>query len=1017
MTSPAQHAATPYTAKKSMLSLALPLLFLLTAATPTADFGAGNNRVTYVAGVDFALSFGLTYPADPNLEFQNSTLFMKVLYKAELLSESNMPLFADGVLQTAASISPLAFPSSGDNQEMNVILSYDADFAEATENVFTGKVVKGWITIWPPLVTIIIAVATREVELEFQNSTLFMKVLYNAEVLAKSKMPIFVDGVLQTSTAISPLAFPSSGDNQEMNVILSYDADFAQATENVFSGKVVKGWITIWPPLVTIIIAVATREVLWALWAGVWTATMIIYNGNVLTAFLRTLDTYIVGALGNIDHAYVILFSWFLSGLIAVVTKSGGAHGFADLIVKKIRSRRGAELAIFFLGFLIFFDDYANTLILGGTMRPIADLYFVARERLAMLIDCTTAPIASIAPISSWIGFELGLIQDAISALQAEGFNPPSSAYDVFIQTIPSRYYPWFMLVMQFVLVLGMRAMGPMLEAARRAQYKRELNPPGARLSEVEIDKTLEPEADTPRRWWNGAVPILVTLVAVLLGLMLTGYYSAKDAGMDITAANIFGEGDSYGSILWGAFFGSMVIWVMTALQYKQGGKIVNQWKYWIKLQSVPVDENGEEAVPLLSPKESLASWIEGVKGMTVPVLVLIMAWSLGAAVVDCGADAFFSSVLTSDSLDPRALPVLTFLIAALISFATGSSWGTMSIVFPLAAKGSFIAGGNEIFVLTVSAILSGAVFGDHATAISDTTILSAMSAKCSLNAHVITQLPFALVVGTIAALVGYIPAGYGMEGWAALLVGIVVVCLFTLAFCVRVDHPASRQDFWTITGEFIRTKIFRREPSEFTQVPESKREYCDVWTRNFWTMETFTTCCSQSDDLDAGLEDDEEAIAAKLAPLNESEPSDDKLEDTTSSSSGDQAGLQFDVLRAVDHPASRQDFWTMTGEFIRTKILRRDPSEFTQVPESNREYCDVWTRNFWTMETFTTCCSQSDDLDAGLDDDEEAIAAKLAALNESEPSDGKLEDMTSSSSGGQAGFQVDDSEMREVPL
>eukprot|EP00187_Rhodella_violacea_P005788 CAMPEP_0174887108 /NCGR_PEP_ID=MMETSP0167-20121228/2338_1 /TAXON_ID=38298 /ORGANISM="Rhodella maculata, Strain CCMP736" /LENGTH=172 /DNA_ID=CAMNT_0016123425 /DNA_START=87 /DNA_END=605 /DNA_ORIENTATION=+ len=159
--------AAPSAARATVLVLALPIFFLLnahtSAAIPTADFSAGHNRVTYVAGVDFALSFGLTFPADENLESQNSTLFMKVYHNAEVLAESKMPLFVDGALQTAAAISPLAFPSSGDKQELNVLLSYTADFAEASEKVFEGKVVKGWVTIWPPLVTIIIAVATREV--------------------------------------------------------------------------------------------------------------------------------------------------------------------------------------------------------------------------------------------------------------------------------------------------------------------------------------------------------------------------------------------------------------------------------------------------------------------------------------------------------------------------------------------------------------------------------------------------------------------------------------------------------------------------------------------------------------------------------------------------------------------------------------------------------------------------------------------------------------------------------------
>ncbi|KAA8495866.1 Uncharacterized protein FVE85_2021 [Porphyridium purpureum] len=703
---------------------------------------------------------------------------------------------------------------------------------------------------------------------------LFMRVWYQGEVLSNSSMPLFDTGVLATSGSIGDINVNKHG-WAELDLELSYNEQFENGTtRNLYDAWVVTGGLTVIPPAVTVLVAVVTREVLWALWIGVWTAAMIIYQGNPLTAFLRTLDTYMVESLGNIDHAFVILFSWFLSGLIAVVSKSGGAHGIAGLIIKTIKNKRSAQMAIFFLGFVIFFDDYANTLILGGTMRPIADLYWVAREKFAALVDCTTAPIASIAPISSWIGFELGLIQDSLTQLEALGYeNLPSSAYEVFINTIPSRYYPMFMLLLQFVLILSMREFGPMLEAERRTQYKHQLNPESARLEEVQIDDKLEPEDDTPRRWWNGVVPILVTLCAVLLGLMLTGYYSAKGAGLDLTAANIFGEGDSYGSILWGSFFGSMVIWVMARLQYKKDGQIFNQWKYWIRFQGVPKNEDGtKSAVPLMDMYASLSVWIEGVKGMTVPVLVLILAWSIGQAIQDCGADVFFSSALSSDSMDPRALPTLTFLISALISFATGTSWGTMSIVFPIAAPTAWIAsdGDEKIYFLTVSAILSGAVFGDHATAISDTTILSAMSSKCDLQAHVITQMPYALSMGILAALVGYLMAGYLYAAWVGLLVGFLFVTVFVLLVGVRIDHPQSKLDIFTRLNEAIRVHVLRKERRVFTEVIASEKEYVDIFRANFWQASTFANfflCRGEPDEVF-----DLEVASTKLveAPLDD---------------------------------------------------------------------------------------------------------------------------------------------------
>ncbi|KAA8500069.1 Uncharacterized protein FVE85_7654 [Porphyridium purpureum] len=744
--------------------------------------------------------------------------------------------------------------------------------------------------------------------LDMEDSVLYMRVWMEGKLLQSTTMDVFADGVLATSGQVSDVVVDKHG-WANLVLELSYDEQFSASTRSDYAQWVVTGGLTVIPPLVTVLVAVITREVLWALWIGVWTAAMIIYQGNPLTAFLRTLDTYMVESLGNIDHAFVILFSWFLSGLIAVVSKSGGAHGIAGLIIKTIKNKRSAQLAIYFLGFVIFFDDYANTLILGGTMRPISDMYWVAREKFAALVDCTTAPIASIAPISSWIGFELGLIQSSLDQLAALGYEGlPSSAYDVFINTIPSRYYPMYMLLLQFILILSMREFGPMLEAERRTQYTHKLNPDGARLEEVEVDTKLEPAHDTPRRWWNGVVPILVTLIAVLLGLLLTGYYSAKDAGLDITAANIFGEGDSYGSILWGAFFGSIVIWLMARFQYKKDGEMFNQFKYWIRFKAVPRDENGNKiAVPIMDMYESLQVWIEGVKGMTVPVLVLIMAWSIGQAIQDCGADVFFSSALSSDSLDYRALPTLTFLISGVISFATGTSWGTMSIVFPIAAPTAWIAsnGDENIYYLTVSAILAGAVFGDHATAISDTTILSAMASKCDLQAHVITQLPYALSMGVFSTIFGYLLAGYAYDAWVGLLVGFAVVIAFALCFGVRIDHPNSKQDLMSISSEFFRTKLLKREPREVTLVPPSDKEYVDIFRANFWRASVFADfflCRGEQQEINAEYAD----VKAVDDILDDGSPD---LEGSTSSKSGEHDGEESTLLQHEgDEPAAPMD-------------------------------------------------------------------------------------------------------------
>ena len=420
-----------------------------------------------------------------------------------------------------------------------------------------------------------------------------------------------------------------------------------------------------------------SQEVLLALFVGIFSAATIVAKGNVLTGFLATMSSYMVESLANADHAFVILFSWFLAGLVAVVQKSGGGHGIANAIMEKITSRRGLMMSVYFLGFVIFFDDYANTLILGSTMRPLSDAFFVSREKLAFIVDATTAPIASIAPISSWIGYEVGLINDQLGSLISMGYGAEleeaglTSGYTIFLESIASRYYPIFMLMFQFMLIALKRDMGPMLKAERRAMDKKQVSDPSANDAEVELDTSLEPAENTPKLWWNSAVPILVTLILVFVSLVVTGYQSTVADGDPINAANIFGNGNAYASLLYGAFIGSVFAWIMIRVQYHYKGKPYNAWKHFIKFEKLPVDEDGDCPRPILTFKESLATWIEGIKGLTTPVLVLIMAWGIGAAVQDVSCDLFFASGLSSDSIDPRILPTLTFLISAVISFCT----------------------------------------------------------------------------------------------------------------------------------------------------------------------------------------------------------------------------------------------------------------------------------------------------------------------------------------------------------
>lgn len=605
---------------------------------------------------------------------------------------------------------------------------------------------------------------------------------------------------------------------QTIDLFISYTPDFAVTKNATRQQWYVPGGVTLLPPLVVIFIAFATREVIYALYLGIFFATFIVEQYNPFAAFLTTLDKYIVQSIGDVGHAYVILFTWLLSALIAVISKSGGTFGIADVFQKFAKTRTSVQMVIFLLGFVIFFDSYANSLVLGNTMRLVSDRMMISREKLAFLVDATTSPIASIAPISSWIGFEVGLVQQQLDNLEANGVDISSlpSAYIIFIETIPSRFYPILMLWFQFTSILCRREWGPMLLAERRAHDEGKLSADDAKLRNEEEDKSLIPKPGTPERWWNGFVPIVLVVALVIIAIVFTGrtktiqlQEEAIALGLPpppLDAQNIFGNGDANASLTYASFAAVLFAWLMFRFQYALDGKVFIPWRSWIRCRAAP-------GSPLMTLEASLAVTIVGIKMIFDPLIVLILAWAVGASITDSGADIFFSSALGS-GLDPRMLPTLTFIIAAIISFCTGTSWGTMTILFPLVVPASYNKvdpDDQRIFILTISAILAGSIFGDHCAPISDTTILAAIASGCDLMHHTITQAPYGVLAAMVSVLLGYLPVGYeAYPAWAGLVIGGFVMLLLVIFFGVRVDHPKRKLDVLTHVIEWIASKLHR---------------------------------------------------------------------------------------------------------------------------------------------------------------------------------------------------------------
>lgn len=512
------------------------------------------------------------------------------------------------------------------------------------------------------------------------------------------------------------------------------------------------GYRSILPPLLAIALALISREVILALLGGIWLGAAYLSGGDLLGGLLRTLDTYLIGALADRDHASILLFSLTLGGMVGIIGAAGGAAGIVQQIGRWAKGPRSGQVATWAMGLFIFFDDYANTLILGNTFRPLSDRLRISREKLSFIVDATAAPVASIALISTWIGFEVSLIADGL--YPAGAIASPDEAYAVFIQTIPYRFYPLFLILLVFLIGLWNRDYGPMLEAERRCRKTGQVLSPTARPLAASALTDQSKVTVTSKSWMWGTIPVLVVIVTTFAGLIVDGRLKLGDEAAGAPLYRVISEADSFAVLMWSSFLGALSAGVLGCLGAR------------MKLSQVT------------------EAFVEGVKAMTAAAVILLLAWSIGGICQDLKT-ANYVIEISKDILSPHWIPALTFIISGAISFATGTSWGTLSILMPIVAPISFTfpqAAGlsgelsQVIMVSSIGAVLAGSTFGDHASPISDTTILSSMASGADHIDHVRTQIPYALTAGITGLLIGYLPAGFGLSPWISLPLGALAV-------------------------------------------------------------------------------------------------------------------------------------------------------------------------------------------------------------------------------------------------
>lgn len=562
-------------------------------------------------------------------------------------------------------------------------------------------------------------------------------------------------------------------------------------------------WLSILPPLVAIGLALLLKEVIISLFVGVWMGAFI--AGGLrwtslwyyFESLFFTLQKYVIQALNHSGHLSVIVFSLLIGGMVAIISKNGGMAGVVLQLSKYAKGRRSTQFVTWLLGVAIFFDDYANTLIVGNTMRAVTDRFHISREKLAYIVDSTAAPIAAVAFITTWIGAELGYIESGLDII--EGWTRTETPYAIFLQSLKYSFYPVLTLSFILMLIYQKRDYGPMWRAEQRA-IQSEDQPDALHLKTDSQEEDLSPLPNSGRHALDAIIPILAVIMITMLGLWMTGMnatweemqaagidvphrFSAIWSGMDglwaepvsvfMKLGKVIGLADSYIGLLWGSLSGVILAILISAYR---GSMKLTEGIHWMSV---------------------------GFKTMLPAILILTMAWSLAITTEELQTADFLAS-LVQDSLNPYFLPPLVFILSAVIAFSTGSSWSTMAILFPIVIPTSWAVSQSaglppdiayQILLNVIATVLAASVLGDHCSPISDTTILSSLASGCDHIEHVRTQLPYALTVGLISFLCVFLATFLG-GSWSVsilLLIGALVVLWFWIRWKGRALDATDR--------------------------------------------------------------------------------------------------------------------------------------------------------------------------------------------------------------------------------
>lgn len=484
-------------------------------------------------------------------------------------------------------------------------------------------------------------------------------------------------------------------------------------------------YATLWsllPAVAAIGLALLTKEVYSSLFAGIVIGGVLYSGFNFETTVVHVFQDGLVGVLTDKYNMGILVFLVILGTMVCMLNKAGGSAAFGEWAREHIKTRVGAQLVAVLLGIVIFIDDYFNCLTVGSVMRPITDKHNVSRAKLAYLIDSTAAPVCIIAPISSW-------------AAAVAGYVEGEDGFKIFLQAIPYNYYALLTIAAMLILVIAKIDFGSMKLHEDNAIKGDIYTTPDRPYANIEDDNAHSK---------NGKVidlilPIVVLIVCCVVGMIYTGGFFSGESFI-----RAFSNSDASVGLMLGAFFAFAIIVIFYMLR------------------------------GVLSFKDSVGCLPEGFKAMVPAILILTLAWTLKAMTDSLGAKECVAGMVNRVPTELfHFIPVVIFVIAAFLAFATGTSWGTFGILIPIVVN-IFSASDHRMMILSISACMAGAVCGDHCSPISDTTIMASAGAQCNHINHVSTQIPYVFVIAAISC-VTYIVAGFITNPVVPLLIGLAI--------------------------------------------------------------------------------------------------------------------------------------------------------------------------------------------------------------------------------------------------